>query len=188
MKFIFGLGNPGMKYKKTRHNAGFMAADIIAKKLGARFKNFSRLSSKIAIADFGGETVAIVKPQTYMNNSGYAVSAVLDYYNADKSDIIVIYDDVDIAVGCIRIRKKGSAGTHNGMRNIVEYLDDNNFIRVRIGIGKTPPYKTITDHVLGKFLAGEMQEITKGIDSAAKAALCIIEEGTEKAQSKFNSV
>ena len=186
MKIIVGLGNPGLKYKKTRHNAGFMAVDLLAKKQRARFKTNKDLASKIALTVIGDEVVAIVKPQTYMNNSGYAVSAVMDYYDADISDIIVIYDDVDIPLGSLRIRKKGSGGTHNGMRNILEYLNDEKFMRIRIGIGKTPPYKTIVDHVLGKFLKDEKEAVAKGTQKAADAAFCIIAESAEAAQSKYN--
>jgi len=121
-----------------------------------------------------------------MNNSGYAVSACMDYYDADISDITVIYDDVDLPVGNLRIRKKGSGGTHNGMRNILEYLENDKFTRIRIGIGKTPPYKTIVDHVLGKFLKEEKDSIEKGVKNAACAAAMIIEEGADKAQSVYN--
>ena len=186
MKFIFGLGNPGMKYSKTRHNTGFMALDIIAKKCGVRFKNASKLSARMALTVIGSDTVALVKPTTYMNNSGYAVSAVLDYYGGSADDIIVIYDDVDLPAGSLRIRKKGSAGTHNGMRNIIEYLETEDFTRVRVGIGKAAEYLTLKDHVLGKFSKSEADIMSESIEKAAEAAVCVIEEGIEKAQSSYN--
>ena len=186
MKYIFCLGNPGLKYRKTRHNAGFMAADYLAGRFRVRFRNNSKLSAAIAECLISGEKTFIVKPQTYMNNSGYAVSAVLDYYGGSEKDIIVIYDDIDIQVGSIRVRAKGSAGTHNGMRNIIEYLETENFARVRIGIGSAPGYKTLVDHVLGKFLPEEQPGIEKSVTAAGDAAVCILEKGVEQAQAEFN--
>ena len=186
MKFIFGLGNPGMKYSKTRHNMGFMALDRLAKSFGVRFKSAPKLSAKIALTVIGDETAVLVKPTTYMNNSGYAVSAVLDYYGGGADDIIVIYDDVDLAQGSLRIRKKGSAGTHNGMRNIIEYLETEDFIRIRVGIGKAKEYLTLKDHVLGKVPKDDQPLVSEAVERAARAAACILEEGLEKAQSEYN--
>ena len=186
MKFIFGPGNPGMKYSKTRHNIGFMALDCLAKTYGVRFKSAPKLSSKIALTVIGDETAVLVKPTTYMNNSGYAVSAVLDYYGGSADDIVVIYDDVDIPQGSLRIRKKGSAGTHNGMRNIIEYLETEDFTRIRVGIGKAKEYLTLKDHVLSKFPKDDIPVMEEAVKKAAKAAVCILEEGPEKAQSEYN--
>lgn len=183
MKYIFGLGNPGLEYKNTRHNVGFMVVDALAERHDIRWKNADKLESQTGSGVIAGQRVMLVKPTTFMNNSGWAVSAVADYYNVESEDMIVLYDDIDIAFGMLRIREKGSAGTHNGMRSVVEYLQSQNFTRVRIGIGK--PQHSLTSHVLGKFEKEKRDEAQEMIDRAADAVECLLAEGIQKAQEKF---
>ena len=132
MFFVFGLGNPGLKYKNTRHNAGWCAVDVLAKRHGIKLKKtkFDALAGQGMI---GGQKVMLAKPTTFMNNSGYAVDGMLDYYNVGLEKLIVMYDDIDIPFGSLRIRDKGSAGTHNGMRSILSYTKSGDFTRIRIG-------------------------------------------------------
>ena len=186
MKIVFGLGNPGLKYKKTRHNAGFMVADQLAAHCHFRFKNAAKLEAKIAQTVLDGEKCLFVKPQTYMNHSGYAVSAVMDYFNADLRDIVVVYDDVDLPFGGIRIRQKGSAGTHNGMRSIIQYLKSGEFTRVRVGIGRPHGQKDLVAHVIGKFEKTERADFEQTVERAAQAVLCVLKDGAALAQSRYN--
>ncbi len=181
MDYIFGLGNPGLKYKNTRHNAGFCVVDILAKKHGIKLKSEKKFDAMVGEGTIEGKRVMLVKPDTFMNNSGYAVSAVVDYYKADLSQIIVVYDDIDIPLGSLRIREKGSAGTHNGMRSIISYLSENEFRRVRVGIGG--PSHSLTAHVLGKF--EDMEKAKEMFLNAASACECLVLEGVQSAQQQF---
>ncbi len=185
MYYIFGLGNPGLKYKKTRHNAGFCVIDELAARHHIRMKGKDKMEAAIGQGEIGGQRCTLVKPMTYMNNSGWAVSAVMDYYKAPLSDMIVVYDDIDIAFGELRIRAKGSAGTHNGMRSIIEYMGADDFTRVRVGIGK--PKIDLTAHVLGKFDKELRQEAGEMFARAADACECIVTEGLQKAQERFQA-
>ena len=166
---IFGLGNPGDKYKKTRHNCGYMAIDVLAEKLGADFAK-KKFNSEYASIKKDGIKVVLVKPLTYMNNSGEAVSAFKRYFQADNEHIIVIYDDIDLPSGNIRVRKSGSAGTHNGMRSIVAALGAENFPRVRVGIGRPPEKLDLADYVLGNFT----ENMDASFEQAAEEALKLI--------------
>lgn len=156
MKLIVGLGNPGIKYKQTRHNIGFMFVDSIAKSLNVEFKLQAKLKSQIAIIKRDGEDIILCKPMTYMNLSGEAVKLVSDYYNIDINDILVIHDDLDLPVGKIRIRERGSHGGHNGMKNIIALMNTDNIKRIRIGIDKN---ENVIDYVLGKFSKEEINKI-----------------------------
>ncbi|HEY8418848.1 MAG TPA: aminoacyl-tRNA hydrolase [Clostridia bacterium] len=146
MKIIVGLGNPGSKYLRTFHNIGFMTLEAAAQKLDIKIKKL-RCKSLIAESNLGGNKFVLACPQTYMNLSGEAVSSLLQTYKADLDELLVVYDDADLNLGAIRIRPHGSAGTHNGMRNIVHCLDSENFKRMRIGIGK-PEHMPLEDYVL----------------------------------------
>lgn len=183
MYFIAGLGNPGLKYKNTRHNAGFRALDILAKRHGIRLKA-TKFDAQAGQGMIGGEKVMLVRPTTFMNNSGYAVDGILNYYNADLSQLIVMYDDIDIPFGTLRIREKGSAGTHNGMRSILGYTGSGDFPRIRIGIGK--PENNLIGHVLGKFEKEKRGDADAMFERAADACECIVEQGVAAAQAKFN--
>lgn len=159
MKIIVGLGNPGAKYENTYHNVGFWAVDKFCQKLGATYSLKPKLQSLVAQTNLSGEKVVVVKPQTFMNLSGDAVLAVMNFFKADLSDLIVVYDDLDIDVGALRIRKNGSAGTHNGMRNIVDRLATDNFARVRIGTKNDNPLISTIDYVLSAVTQEKHQKI-----------------------------
>lgn len=150
MKLIVGLGNPGRKYKNTRHNAGFMFVDKIAEDVNVKFSLDASKKCEIAEAIIGNEKALIIKPQTYMNLSGEAVLAVAKYYKIENKDILVFHDDMDLDVGHIRIRQTGSSAGHKGMQNIMDLFETNNIARVRIGISK-PIGELVIDYVLGTF-------------------------------------
>ncbi|MBC5649158.1 aminoacyl-tRNA hydrolase [Christensenella sp. NSJ-35] len=183
MYFIAGLGNPGLKYKNTRHNAGFQALDLLAKRHGIKLKA-TKFDAHAGQGMIGNEKVMLIRPTTFMNNSGYAVDGILNYYNAGLSKLIVLYDDIDIPFGTLRIRGKGSAGTHNGMRSILSYTGSGDFTRIRIGIGK--PEGNLIGHVLGKFEKEKREQAQEMFGRAADACECIVMEGVSKAQAKFN--
>ncbi len=181
MYVVFGLGNPGLKYKNTRHNAGFQVVDVLCKRHGIKLKT-TKFDAQAGQGMIGTQKVMLVKPTTYMNNSGYAVDGILNYYDVPPERAIVLYDDVDIAFGALRIREKGSAGTHNGMRSILSYLKTGDFPRIRIGIGKANI--SMVGHVLGKFDDKEAAQAL--FDRAADACECLIAEGVAAAQAKYN--
>ena len=158
MKLFVGLGNPGLKYKNTRHNIGFMFVDRIVESLGGTFKLQAKFKAQICIMDVNGEQVCFCKPVTYMNLSGEAVNAIVNYYNIDHNDIVIVHDDLDLPTGKLRLREKGSHGGHNGMRTIIDLIKDTNINRIRIGIDKKP---NVIDYVLGHFTKEEMEKIDK---------------------------
>ena len=167
MKMIVGLGNIGKEYDKTRHNTGFMVIDELAKKHD--INNF-KVQSDALIADFrvNGEKVLLVKPTTYMNDSGRAVRPLMDYYDVDLNDMIVAYDDMDMPVGKIRLRQKGSAGGHNGIKSIIAHVGTQSFNRVRIGIDH-PTKESVVDYVLGKFRKEQITDFEIGVQNAVAA-------------------
>ncbi|MCX7746273.1 MAG: aminoacyl-tRNA hydrolase [Clostridia bacterium] len=183
---VIGLGNPGARYEYTRHNVGFIAVDLLAQKYGIKI---SKIKHKAILGEgsIEGAKVVLVKPQTYMNLSGESVREVLDWYKAPIKNVIIIYDDIDLAVGKIRIRPKGSSGTHNGMRSVLYQIQTDEFPRVRIGIGKPPEGWQLADFVLSKFTQEEKRSIEEGITNGAEAASAIIKSGIESAMNKYNS-
>lgn len=160
MKLIVGLGNPGIDYKNTRHNIGFMFVDSIVQSLNGTFKLSSKLKSQICIMKVNGEDICFCKPMTYMNLSGEAVKLVMKYYDISLENILVIQDDLDLPVGKIRIRERGSHGGHNGMRSIMDNLQTSEIRRIKIGIDKG---SNVVDYVLGKFNAIDMEKINETI-------------------------
>ena len=186
MFMIAGLGNPGKEYETTRHNAGFMVIDALADKLGADVseKKHKALCGKAVI---GGQKCILLKPQTYMNSSGESLRAAADYYKIAPEDIIVIYDDISLAPGQLRVRAKGSAGGHNGMKSIIYQLGSEDFPRIKIGVGspENPDYD-LADYVLGKFTKTEVKELVQMAINTADAVGEIIKTGIEKAMSSFN--
>lgn len=184
MYVIVGLGNPGLKYAKTRHNMGFMAIDRLAEMIGVKV-NKLKFKSKVGDGNIAGHKVVLVKPQTYMNLSGQAVREIMDFYKIEHDHLIVIYDDLDIDTGSIRIRPKGSAGTHNGMKSIVGQLGYDDFPRIRVGIGKERQGDTI-GFVIGKVAKEDKKVLQDSIDRAAKSAISIIEEGVDRAMNRYN--
>ena len=185
---IAGLGNPGRQYDGSRHNAGFDVIDELVDRLGVgRPMHFGR--SMLGKCMIGGQKVILMKPLTYMNLSGEAVREVCSYYKVDHHDhLIVISDDIDLPVGHLRIRKKGSAGGHNGLKNIIQHLGDDEFMRIRIGVGGKPvPGADLAGHVLGHF-SGEERAVMEEADAkAADAVICMIEQGPDKAMNLYNT-
>ena len=185
MKLIVGLGNPGTKYAGTRHNVGFSVIVGLADKYNIE------LSEKKHKAIYGrgmieGEKVILAMPQTFMNLSGESVRELVDYYKCDPSDVIVAYDDIDLAVGKLRIREKGSAGGHNGIKNIILHLGTQVFPRVRVGVGEKPEGYDLADYVLGHFQGDEKKLMEEAYDRAAAAVAEILTDGPDKAMNDFN--
>ena len=186
MYVIVGLGNPDRKYKNTRHNIGFDVIDVIADKnhitVGER-----KHKALIGKGFVGGQKVVLVKPQTYMNLSGESVREVIDFYKADeKSELIVISDDISLNVGQIRIRKKGSAGGHNGLKNIILHLGHDEFLRVKMGVGEKPADYDLVDYVLGHFPKEERGIMDESAGRAADAVEMMITDGTDAAMNQYN--
>lgn len=182
---VVGLGNFGCEYEDTRHNCGFCAVDRLADKLGAgperhKFKGVYRE------ALYRDEKLILLKPGTYMNRSGESITEALHWYKLGDERLLVLYDDCDIALGSIRVRPKGSAGTHNGMKSVLQYTDGDVFPRVRIGIGQKPAGYDLVNFVLGRFTPEEMPVMEAAFAKAADAALCIIENGCECAMALYN--
>ena len=184
MYLIAGLGNPGLKYRKTPHNAGFLAADALAKNLGARF--VKKGNGKVAEARIGAQKVLIVKPQTFMNLSGECIAPLAQYYRIPAEHIVICYDDKDLEPGKLRIRKEGSAGSHNGMKSVILSLGTQAFTRIRMGIG-APRGMRLMDHVLHKLTKEEQALYLKMAEDAAAAAVLLVSQGIEAAQQKFSS-
>lgn len=181
---IVGLGNPGKKYENTRHNMGFIAVDLIAEEYGIKLDKL-KFKALVGEGRIAGQKVVLVKPQTFMNLSGQSVTEIMNFYKEDIENLIVIYDDIDIPTGSIRLRKKGSAGTHNGMRNIVYLLGDDGFPRIRVGIGSETKVDLI-NYVVGGVSKKEKDLLEDALTKAAKAAVCIIEKGIDKAMNEYN--
>ena len=183
MWLVAGLGNPGRKYHRTRHNLGFEVAELIAERLGIRFKD--RGLYEIAEGAYGDEKIILLKPLTYMNLSGNAVRAVRDYYKVPFSKIIIIHDDLDLPPGRIKLKKGGSSGGHRGVQSIIDKLSDNSFLRVKIGIGK-PLDEPVEGYVLKKFSPSERALIDNAIKRAADAVEEIVTSGVDIAMNIYN--
>ncbi|MDU5252160.1 aminoacyl-tRNA hydrolase [Anaerococcus vaginalis] len=186
MYYIVGLGNPGIQYENTRHNAGFITIDYLARKYSIDIRKI-KFKSLIGQGVISGHKVMLVKPQTYMNNSGEAIREIYKYFDFDHDKLIVIYDDIDIDFGSIRIRKKGSAGTHNGMKSIIYNLEFDDFPRIKVAVGKKPSYMDLANFVLSGFSKQEAKIIEEEVKFASDAIEMILEEGIEKSMSMFNS-
>ena len=186
MHIIVGLGNPGDKYKHTRHNVGFETMNKLAYDFDINMKSNRRFRAVIGEGRMDGKHIMLMQPQTYMNLSGEAVHAVMDYYKIPPQDIIVMYDDVNLPVGDIRVRERGSAGGQKGMINIIAQLGTEEFPRVRIGVGSKPPSWSLSDYVLSRFLREEWDDMIKGITKAGDAVELILKEGTGAAMNMFN--
>ena len=182
---IAGLGNPGAEYAQTKHNVGFMLVDALADRLNAPAwkEDFFSAVTEVRI---GGEKVFLVKPLTYMNNSGEAVGPMLSYYKMTADDLTVVHDDMDIPAGTVRIRKKGSSGGHNGIKSIIAHVGGENFARVRIGVGRPPAGWTVINHVLAPFLAEDAPKIREAIGYLLPAVECIVTDGVELAMNRYN--
>ena len=187
MHMIVGLGNPGSRYAKSRHNVGFMAVDLLAKHWQVPIKR-SEGKALTGCTTYQGQRVLLVKPQTFMNESGQAVSLLADYYKIALPQILVIYDDLDLPVGRLRLRAKGSAGGHNGMRSVIKYLGTDIFPRLRIGIGSVPDNMQGMNYVLSQFSAEEASVIANACSSAVDAVQSWLLMGLAKTMSQINAV
>ena len=183
MYIIAGLGNPGKEYTSSRHNSGYIAVEYLAEKLDIKL-NKLKFNSVYGDTSINGEKVMLVKPVTYMNRSGIAIMEIVKFYKIPTENLIVIYDDIDIPLGTLRIRPCGSAGTHNGMKSIVEGIGSE-FPRIRIGIGKNEEMD-LADYVLQKFSLSEKDIVAPIIEKAAESAVEIIKNGIDSAMQKFN--
>lgn len=183
---IVFLGNPGLKYNGTRHNAGFMAADAMEKKLGVSI-NKLRFRALTQTADIAGQKVMLMKPQTYMNLSGDAVIQAARFYKIPPERVIVVSDETSLPIGKLRIRRGGSAGGHNGLKSIISQLGTEKFPRIRLGVGAPPhPDYDMADWVLGAFKGQDAADMEQLAKTAADAAECYIAEGPDRAMNKFN--
>lgn len=191
MKIIIGLGNIGRQYEKTRHNAGFQVVDILKEKFGFdEFREKSKFDAFISEGLFGEEKVILVKPTTFMNSSGEAARKIVDFFDVKTENVFIIFDDLDFQVGEMKIRKKGSAGSHNGMKSILTSLGNNEFSRFRIGIeSRTDEQKRMfagKDFVLGRFTKNEEKVIKKTQEKACDAIIVAIEKGINEAMNIYN--
>lgn len=181
------LGNPGPKYENTRHNAGFMAADAMAEKQNVRIDR-SRFKALTATCRIGDEQVMLMKPQTFMNLSGEAVREAVNFYKIPADHVIVVSDEIALSIGKLRIRKKGSAGGHNGLKNIIANLGTDQFPRLRLGVGAPPhPEFEMVDWVLSVFRGQDLEDMKAAAEKAADAVECYIREGGDRAMNKFNT-
>ncbi|NCC82948.1 MAG: aminoacyl-tRNA hydrolase [Clostridia bacterium] len=183
---VVGLGNPGSTYEASRHNCGFMVVDRLAAKYGGRWSK-TRFNAETCRIVIGQRRVMLVKPLTYMNNSGEAVQKLKAYYRMSSADILVIYDDVDVKLGQIRIREKGGPGSHNGMKSLVRLLAGGDFPRIRVGIGPQPEHYDIVDFVLGKFSSDEQMVLEQALAKAVTAVEVCAEAGLQIAMNRLNT-
>ena len=183
---IVFLGNPGPRYEMTRHNAGFMAADAMAKEKNLSI-NKARFKALTATCEIGGESVLLMKPQTFMNLSGEAVSQAVRFYKIPPEHVIVVSDEISLPIGKLRIRTKGSAGGHNGLKDIIAKLGTDAFPRIRIGVGAPPhPDYDMADWVLSTFKNQDAEDMLAAAARAAEAAQCYIAQGADRAMNRFN--
>ena len=185
MYLIIGLGNPEEEYSKTRHNMGFNAINKIAEQYGLKV-NKNKFQGLYESAIIEGQKVILIKPQTYMNLSGECVKQFVDFYKIQKEEILVIYDDMDIGTGKIKIRKKGSAGGHNGMKSIISMLGTEEFTRIRIGIGRPEHNGDDINYVIGSIPEEEIPKLEEGVEKAKEAVIEILKNGVDSAMNKLN--
>ena len=183
---IVGLGNPGREYERTRHNVGFRASNLVAQALHTKIDRL-KFQALTRAVDYGDLRILLVQPQTYMNLSGAAVSALASYYKIPPERILVISDDTALAAGRLRIRQKGSAGGHTGRKSIIQHLGSDQFPRIRVGVGEKPhPDYDLADWVLGKFQGEDKKIMEQAVERAADAVECLLREGIDRAMNRFN--
>ena len=185
MYLIVGLGNPEEEYSKTRHNMGFNVINKISNKYGIEV-NKKKFDSLIGDGIIEGEKVILLKPQTYMNLSGKAIMQVINFYKIPLENVIVIYDDIDVEPGLIRIRKKGSSGSHNGMKSVIQELNSEEFARIRVGIGKPKYDNDMINYVIGAISEEDKTDLEAGVEKAREATIEILKNGIDIAMNKFN--
>lgn len=186
MYLIAGLGNPTKEYDKTRHNVGFSVIDVLADKYGIDVSE-RKHRAYCGKGVIEGQKVILVKPQTFMNLSGESLRAAVDYYKIAPEEIIVIYDDISLEPGQLRIRLKGSAGGHNGIKNIIAQLGTQEFPRIKVGVGAKPPRMDLADYVLSRFSRGEQAQMDDAFKEAADAAVMMMTDGAERAMNHYNA-
>jgi PTH1 family peptidyl-tRNA hydrolase len=183
VKLIVGLGNPGREYQDTRHNVGFMVVDEVAKRQELSWRS----EGQIAFAKrFGSPEFLLAKPKTFMNLSGFAVAEFVNYRHIDRGDLLIVVDDVDLPLGRMRARARGSAGTHNGLKSVVAQLGTTEFARLRVGVGRGDRQRDLADYVLAKFEAAEQAALNDIVTRAAKAAEMFAAEGIETVMNRYN--
>lgn len=183
---VIGLGNPGKRYENTRHNVGFDTVELLSRRHGILL---TKIKHKALLGDgkISGKRVILVKPQTYMNLSGESVREILEWYKVPAKNIIIVYDDIDLPVGKLRLRPRGSAGTHNGMRSVIYQIESDGFPRIRIGVGGPPEGWDLANYVLSKFSGEDKKKVEEAIVNAADAVETIIRSGINMAMNKFNN-
>jgi len=186
VKLVVGLGNPGREYLQSRHNAGFMVVEELAKRQGVVFKKMFWFPARQSKCRIGGHEVRLLMPTTYMNRSGQAVWGAMKKWRVEPAGTVVVYDDVDLEFGGIRVRAKGSGGSHNGMKSVLEWLQTKAFPRVRVGIGRKPEGMDMIGFVLGGFAEEELLKLEKVVERAADAVESIFSVGTERTMNEFN--
>jgi PTH1 family peptidyl-tRNA hydrolase len=184
---VVGLGNPGPGYAKTRHNVGFVVADILADRIGSGFKVHKRSGAEVTTGRIGGRSVILAKPRTYMNDSGRQVGPLAKFYSVAPADLIIVHDELDIDFGRIRLKFGGGVAGHNGLRSVSSALGTNDFQRVRIGVGRPPGRKSGATYVLENFTAAERTEVPTICEQAADATELLIELGLEPAQNTVHA-
>lgn len=184
MKIIFGLGNPGIRYRKTRHNIGFQIVDKLAEKYHIRISS-KRFKSLYGKGRIGPQEIILAKPMTYMNRSGEAVREALDFFHLPSEDLIIIHDDLDLPFGRLRFKQKGGDGGHQGVRSIIECLNQNNFLRLKVGIGRPPDGMDPSEYVLSPFDQIEQSNLGEVISRGAEAIKVLLLEGLERAMNQF---
>jgi PTH1 family peptidyl-tRNA hydrolase len=184
---VVGLGNPGENYARTRHNLGFMVADLLAARMGAKFKAHKRSGTEVVTGRLAGQSVVLAKPRCFMNESGRQVGPLAKFYSVPPADIIVIHDELDLEFGCIRLKFGGGEGGHNGVRSVASALGTKDFQRVRIGIGRPPGRKDPAAFVLENFTAAERADVPTICEQAADATELLIELGLEPAQNRVHT-
>ena len=185
MKLIVGLGNPGYEYHLTPHNLGFMAVDLLAERCGVEISR-PEAQALTALARLEGVDVVLAKPQTYMNLSGLSVARLLKNYEAQPEDLIVLVDEFDLPFGSLRIRPRGSAGSHNGLKSVIGALQSDAFTRVRLGVGPDRPVEDRAAYVLGRFRKADLETVAEMLERAADAVSVILREGVEEAMNRYN--
>ncbi len=188
LHLIVGLGNPGAEYARTRHNAGFRLVERLAERWRLEWSASKKFHARLARGEYGGRRVVLCEPQTFMNLSGEAVGALVDFYRVKLQNLMVAVDDADLPVGEIRLRMRGSSGGHHGLESIEQRLGTRDFARLRIGIGRQDGRREITGHVLGRFEAAEAALVDRVLTAAGNQVECWLDAGIQKAMSQFNGV
>jgi peptidyl-tRNA hydrolase, PTH1 family len=189
LRLVVGLGNPGAEYARTRHNAGFLVLEELARRGAAQWNFEKKFSARVAKMERGGQKLLLAEPQTFMNSSGEAVAGLVSFYRVAPADILVVADDADLPFGEIRLKPKGSSGGHHGLESIEKHLGTRDYARLKVGIGRTAEgRREITNYVLGKFSSAETKLLEKVLQRAADQVECWASEGAEKAMNRFNGI